>query len=338
MRRKINIGKVKFTTRQQEQWFALLVELVNSGFSLKEAVAFSISIYPQLKPVMTDIQLSLNAGNSFANAIRKWVPLDTYYQICLAEEHGQLFETLRYFSVYLKARRQQINKLKQLLEYPLLLLALLAGVIVIIMNFVLPQLRMLNDYSNPLVAPSLISILAGIIGSLLTISFFKFIRYHKQTKINKVRQLCKCPFIGKIIKHYYGYYICTNLSLLIRQGLSLQEILLLCKTFKHDSLLFQMATELEKYTVRGLSINHYIKREIFVPNELSVFLRQGSTNEKLGLHIKSYGQQLFKKLIAQCEHNLTFIQPLIYLIIAAIIVYLYLQILLPVYNSVQVIK
>lgn len=331
--------KVKFKLADQQRWFSLLVELLDSGFSLKEAVLFSQTIYPEIQPILKDITHKMEIGYSFAKAIQAWVAVDTYYQVQLAEEHGQLFTTLRYFSQYIKVRLQQAQKLKHLLEYPAILICLLTGIISMMFLLVLPQLTTIENNNQGDEWNSIIQPTMWLLGSIVTVIIYKICLFKRMVTICKVRQLCRLPVVGKMYQDYYGYYFCSNLSILLLEGLSLQKIIAMCKTFDKESFLYQICEDLNDQLVNGTkNVFSYIYDENFIPNELAVLVRQGMSTDHLGKQVQSLGNHLFKRMVMECEQKLVFIQPVIYLVIALIIIGLYLKILMPIYQTVQVMK
>lgn len=324
--------------RGQQAWFELLVELLSSGFSLKEAIEFSGTLLPQFSQPISKVNQRLKEGQSFANAMRSLIPIDTYYQLLLAEQHGQLLVTLTHFRDFLRLRIEQTGKLKRLLQYPVLLLALLVVMIIMMASYVFPQIQQLeqpteNDFFN-----DGLEILMVAVGSSLAWIGFYMIRFYRLSKIARVRKLCQLPVVGRIFRHYYGYYICSNLSLLISEGLSMQKIITICNQFNHESLLYQISHEVQTVLIQGKEVDTLIYREPFIPNELSVLCHQGSTSDKLGRQLNSLANSLFNRVVHGCENRLTFVQPLMYLIIAGVIIALYLKMLLPIYQTVEVMK
>lgn len=331
--------KDNFKLVDQQKWFSLVVELLESGFSLKEAVLFSQTIYPKMQPILKDINTKMALGYSFADAIRDWVAVDTYYQMSLAEQHGQLLMTLHYFSDYIQVRLQQSKKLKHLLEYPLILICLLGMIVCMIVFFVLPQLNSIENSYHEEILSNIVQPVAWLSSSIVTILLYKFYYFKRKPTICQIRQLCRLPIIGKIYCDYYGYYFCSNLSLLLLEGLSLQKIIKMCHTFDREALLYQIGQELDGQLNNGVtSINDYIHNEIFIPNELSILISQGQSIGDLGKQVQSLGNHLFKRMVIKCEQKMVLVQPLIYLIIASVILVLYLKILMPIYQTVEVMK
>ena len=88
---------------------------------------------------------------------------------------------------------------------------------------------------------------------------------------------------------------------------------------------------------RDGDISEVVATYSFLPNELIVFMNKGATRENMGRNLIVFANLKFKALTTAIEHLLIFVQPVIFSIIAIIIVILYLSILLPIYHSFQVV-
>ncbi len=264
--------------------------------------------------------------------------MDTYYQLLLAEQHGQLQQTLQHFACYLKMRKDQLTKLKHLLEYPIMLLGLLTIMIAMMTVFVFPQLAEIRPEATGNFWQPVFKIMAWISGAGVTFGIFKMIEFYRLTKLEQVRSLCRAPIIGGIIRNYYGYYLCSNFAILLTEGISTQQMIKICNCFDKCSLLYQLSRKIASLTVNGQDPTQLIHQEMFLPDELAIIIRQGADNQKLAQQVQSLSEQLFKRLIYKCEQRLIYVQPVVYLIIAIVIISLYLQILMPIYQTVQVIK
>ena len=331
-------GKDSWSRTQQQRWFEVLMELLNTGFSLREAIEFSLILYPQWSSVLQPIEQSLACGHSFAKAVADLVSTDTYYLFLLAEQHGQMTKTIEHYCHYLTMRNEQVKKLRHLLEYPLVLLVILVGMIVMLTIFVFPQLNQFHQSTSHelwnILAPSFASLGGGII-SILVIGYW---RYCHSNRLQQVHHQCHLPIIGTLVRDYYGYYICSNLALFLDEGISTQGIIQTCHQFRHDSLLYQLSDQLKEITSRGESITRLVSQIDFIPEQLSLLFKQALSNQQLSQRVAALADQLFNRLMRKCERRLTFVQPLIYLIIAFVIVLLYLRVMLPIYQNMQVVQ
>ena len=331
-------GKDSWSRAQQQRWFEVLMELLNTGFSLREAIQFSLILYPQWSSVIQPIEQSLASGHSFAKAIAGLVSTNTYYLFLLAEQHGQMTKTIEHYCYYLTVRNEQVKKLRRLLEYPLLLLVMLVGMIIMLTIFVFPQLNQFRHSTSHELWNILAPTFASLSGVMIAISVIGYWRYCHSNRLQQVHQQCHLPIIGTLVRDYYGYYICSNLALFLNEGISTQGIIQTCHRFRHDSLLYQLSNQLKEITNRGESITRLVSQIDFIPEQLSLLIKQALSNQQLSQRVDALADQLFNRLMRRCERCLTFLQPLIYLVIAFVIVMLYLRVMLPIYQNMQVVQ
>lgn len=288
---------------------------------------------------LTIINQHLEQGKSFAESVSEFIKPDLYYQLALAEKHGRLVETLSEIGTILIAKQQQRRKLQRLLQYPLLLLFLLGLLIVGLSTYVFPELASWQTGKERPFGGRLHQVLP-VVGSLVllvtalgTILLLK--QWRKLTADQRVQWRCRLPVIGKSYQLYYGYYITGTLAVLLQCGMSLKEILTVIDNFSPQSLLFCLGQEVKMQVKQGGDLRQVILHRQYLPNELAVLINKGATVEELGADLAILAKMQFKRLINQLEGMLAMVQPVIFIVIALVIVCLYLSILLPIYQSIQ---
>lgn len=314
----------------------LVSDLLKVGFSLRHALTFTRASMSELTPFLTAVEQQMQGGATFAASLSPYIKTDLYYQLVLAEKHGDLKKTLRELGLLLTARERQYKKLRELLQYPLILLLLLAVVVSGLVVFVYPELHGWQQYSdNSTWREFLKEALIAISTCLTIIGLCSYRRWQKQTRIKQAVTLCRLPIIGRCYKLYFGYYLTTNLATLLRHGLSLQEITKTTATFDRQSLLYQFGQIASKEVERGGELTALVDRYQFIPGELAIFINKGATLTELGEDLTAFANILFDDLIQTIEKILVWVQPLFFIMIAIIIVALYLSILLPIYHSIS---
>lgn len=291
------------------------------------------------RPILAVVNQRLMAGESFANSIRPFVKTDLYYQLLLAEEHGELENTLGDVGRLLVAKQQQQQKLQHLLQYPLLLLFLLGILILGLGTYVFPELE---SWQSPghvsILSRFQVSLRLGLgLGTLfvLLLLISTMIRWRHFSPDQRVDWLCGLPIIGKCYRSYYGYYVTSTVAILLQCGMSLKEILQVVDRFSPNSLLFCLGEAAQKQVSRGGELKDLIEQHYFLPKELEILINKGTTVRELGIDLNVLAKMRFDRLLRQLEELLALVQPIIFIVIAIIIVVLYLSILLPIYQSIQ---
>lgn len=291
---------------------------------------------PHLQPLLNDVERQMAAGETLATGLKKYVNQDLYYQLRLAEQHGALAQTLKELGTLRMTAAQQRQKLRGLLQYPLILLGMLAIVICGLVIFIYPELNSWQSQSREGAWHDIILNLgAYLITSLLVIGGLQWWRWRRLSPCQQLVWRCRLPFVGRSFRFYYSYYLTTNLAGMLRHGLSLKEIIQVTSRYGQDSLLYQFSAIIRELLAEGKQVEQVIINYPFIPNELIVFINKGATLEELGDELTVFAQLQFKRLVQSIERLLIWVQPVIFILIAGTIVVLYLSILLPIYHSLQ---
>ena len=251
----------------------------------------------------------MQEGTGFTDSIRQEIKPDLYYQLLLAEKHGNLVKTLYEIGKLLSVQERQRKKLITLLQYPLLLLIMLAIVICCLVGFVFPELDMWQGESNPNLLIKVTVLAGSYFLTIIGIScLFQWYNWHRMSREQKLIKLCTIPVIGKCYRHYFQYYLTS---------------------------VYLFSGKVIKIIQRGGDISEAVKAYPFLPNELIIFMNKGTTIEKMGQDLTIFANLQFKALTTSIERLLVFVQPIIFSVIAVVIVGLYLSLLLPIYHSFQ---
>lgn len=331
----LNIRKDKFSTKIQAKFFSLLSDLLAVGFSLRESLKFIKIVIPKKEKQITEIIRSLENGDSFSNSVRLFLKEDIYYQILIAEKHGELADSLKTLGVYLNKKHEHRTKLIQLLEYPVILLLFLIMLMLGMKIYIFPELNMWNTATRVhLIKPYTLIILliwGGISGSVVI--FIK--KFLQRPVVKRVEIICRIPIVGKVYQNYCHYYLSLNLAMLLKSGLGIKSICTMLTQFSSTSLLYQIGRTLEKQLLQGGQTRLFINRYPFIPPELNVLLNKGNTTEVLGQELDMFSKIKYQKLTNQIEKLIGLIQPLMFLFIGVVIVFMYLSLLLPMYHSME---
>lgn len=328
---------VKFRPAQQARCFLLIHDLLAVGFSLRHAIQFTLTVYPRLRPFLEHLGEQLQMGKSFSTGIRPYVSADLYYQLLLAEQHGDLDVTLGEIGTLLATREEQRRKLRGLLQYPLLLLGMLLVVLVGLASFVYPELATWQTGgggSSPLITLG-VNVGLYVLGIALVGILLQRWYWRRATPLQRLVARCHWPVVGPCYTLYYRYYLTTNLAVMLCHGLSLKEIMGVTSRFQEQSLLHQFSLIVNQQLEQGERLDRTLQSYPFIPGELVIFINKGATLKDLGNELAALAKIQFRRLTQRIEHLLVWIQPVIFGLIALIIVILYLSILLPIYHSIQ---
>ena len=94
-----------------------------------------------------------------------------------------------------------------------------------------------------------------------------------------------------------------------------------------------MAQTIKKKKKKGIYIEGPIKEWYFLKPELNLILLQGEVKGDLGKELLIYGKKEWDNWLNLAERKMRFLQPLMFLLIAVLIISVYAALLLPIYSG-----
>lgn len=323
--------------KQQALLFNLIADFLSVGFSLQKIIPLLATYQPAFSPLSGELETVLASGGLFSAALRPYIGVNAYYQILIAEKHGQLELSLRQLGRFQSLRAQQRKRLHGLLTYPLCLLVLLGLIIYSVNHFLMPHLNDLSPHP-PFILSFIQNYLPWIlIGFSIIMALYLlkvYVWWTKQGQLTKHHWYSYLPVFGKLYRQYSSYYLSYNLGILLQSGLEINQICLYLSQFESQTLLYQLGHSLQAHLTDGKELDQFIGRYHFIPQELIIFCHKGGTLNALAAELLIYSELSFTRLEQLVTRLVNLIQPLLFLIIAVIIIVVYLSIFGPIYQQI----
>jgi len=330
-------SKTKLTRRQRIDFVHLLGDLLENGFSLQQAFDFFINANLFVPIIIDNVQRELHQGQSLAASFAQLnYSNDQILQIELAESHGDLAQTLLGIAEQMRLVQRQRENFLKAVSYPLLLLVFLIVILLGMRFFLLPQLLASGmirdeDLSVQLIKSVPIIGLGAILFLLIVLLCWRnFGKHH--TYLVRFRYLAKIPLVGTLFSNYYSAYFALEWGKLFHQGLELHQIIECLLVIDGKSLMQELAADLKVRLAQGNTLAEELKRYPFLSKEFSRIVFQGEARGNLAKELLTYSQLVWRRFFNQLEFLCSWLQPLVFLIVALLIVSLYLTMLLPLTN------
>lgn len=133
------------TLKEQADFFTSLADMLRAGFSLKKSLLNVKLLDRKWQIEIDEMILQLNLGATFSQAVEPWISKQSYFQLKMSEQHGNLERAIQELGKFLYSFNEQVQKLRGLLLYPVMLFILLAGLCVSIKVWLLPKLATFSD-------------------------------------------------------------------------------------------------------------------------------------------------------------------------------------------------
>jgi competence protein ComGB len=322
------------TAKAQQKFVKVMLTLIESGFSLKQATDFLIIANFFKRSQMSAVKAQLTSGSqltdifSFLGFKEKQVG-----QLELSLTHGNLNVTLKSILDSLQHGSQHRKKLIQVGTYPLILLAFLIAITLGLRRYLLPQLEGEN-WATSLVMQAPTYFL-GLIGMTIFISMIFVLYFRKKNPMEKLNFLVHLPILKTLIKNYQTAFLAKELSLLFQEGLDLREVTFLLQGMKTMRLLIALGNLLEESLMSGQTLKQALAKLRFLNPELCLIIETGELRGNLAKELEIYAEECENLFFHQINQLLQFIQPLVFMLVALVILCIYAAMLLPMYQNME---
>ena len=325
-----------------------LYELIDHGYMLEDSLEFLLIQYEVADDEIKKIKEKLSNGSKLSDILGYL----GYSQLIVskikfAEDYGRIEDMLLEVETYLKIKKIQQEKVIKTLRYPLFLILTLICLIMVFNVLVIPQFENIYTSSNIKMdlqtlilikslyyIPKFISIIF-----LLTLIGIGYISYTIKYKQNLfLKSLIYIPKVRNYFKLYFSYRFSMELSLFLMSGFSLKTALEVMVEEDYDYYLTLFSKEILYELDKGISFEDSIGKIKYFDNSMRKFVNHGKNNGLIDKELKLFSEIMLDTFLTSLDKNLKKLQPILFGILAVVIVGLYMVILLPIFNMASSLK
>lgn len=322
----------KITSQQQAQYLLTISKLLQNGFSLSQSIN-CLRLLNEHNSIFRKIQNDLEQGKMISQALKHFqLPSVVFNQLVIAQEHGKIELALEQTGLLLQSQAKQKGKLKELMIYPSFILAFLLTMLVGMKIYIVPQLDVSDsghsiDIFLKLLLYSFLLVTVGLIVIVWQV--------RKQPEYHRAMMLVKLPFVGKIYLNFYHFLILQGLGMQLASGMNLFDICESNKRFQKGSIQAYLADRFVTGLTSGKNLLKLIDQEPLLPQQLQVILQAGESGQQLAQDLLLMSELKFEETQQGLKKVLNLVQPLLFGVIAIVIVVTYLIVLLPIYGMMR---
>ncbi|WP_245791234.1 competence type IV pilus assembly protein ComGB [Enterococcus silesiacus] len=331
---------IKLSKQQQQLFIQLLADLLKNGFTIQESLLFMKKSRSIARPTIDYLIGFMEQGDSLHGGLAQLGFKTTIMtQIEFAQTHGDLAGTLEKIKQHMKVLDKQQQNFYKVISYPILLLLFLTVVLISIRQALLPQLMTNGTIQADNIGVQFIQQSPYyILTSIFSLSLFVFlIRWYlrKRTFLQRAAFMAKLPLLGKLYKEYNSAFFALEWGKLFSQGLEIKMIIQVMKTTDHQSLMSELAETLEEQSMLGQTFYEQLPKFFIFSPELSLIIQQGQVKGNLGKELILYSELCWQRFFKRMERIIQWIQPVIFLVVALLVVSIYAAMLLPIYGGME---
>lgn len=306
------------TKERQKKCYMHLIEMIEKGLTLHEAMK--------------------RMGNTFPDLLKSMV--------FAGESSGNLDVVMKKMAEYYERDHRLKGKIQTAMIYPILLLVITGGVVILLFTFVLPQFfdmlegQDLNLLTKFYMAVSVFLtnrwyIAIGII--LLLVLLFYVLSKNASCRFGFDKVKLKLPVFGKLVEKILIARFANGMNILYSSGISILQSLEICGNILSNLYLKQKLENAMEMVEKGTSLSDALeKQNLFDPmvwSMIHIGEESGSLDEmffKLSEYYEEESETSTQKLMALME-------PVMLIVIALIVGSVVASVLLPIYGSYQTI-
>lgn len=346
------LGK-KVSLKDKIIFTAQLAMMVKSGLPLIDAFS-SLEEQTENKyfgQILNDIANEVKGGKTLSETLAKYPKVFSKFYISIVrsgEKSGKLDDVLERLSDQLQKDYDLITKIKAAVTYPILVVVALVGIMIVMLIFVVPQLKTIfADIGAEL--PLLTRIILGAsdlirnfwyIFILLIIGIYVGIRFwinNPSGGLTYDRIKLRLPLIGGIIKKLYMARFARTMGTLIASGLPMLDIIDTVKDVLTNKVYQVGFDNISKDVESGITLSTSLKKQGIFPPMIYNLIATGEKSGKLDDVLLSMADFFDKEVEASTSNLATLIEPILIIIIGAGVGLVVASVLLPIYSLVNAI-
>ena len=315
---------------------------------LEDSIEFLLFQYDVSLEKIDRLKLELSHGKKLSDLLR-YLGYSTFVtsKMKFAEDYGSIEDMLLEIENYLRIKKEQKERVIKTLRYPLILTIALITLIMVFNLLVIPQFE--NIYTSSSIkmdiqtillikiiylTPKIISII--VILSIIVLVYMIYIKkYRKNIFLNTLMYIPKIRVYARL---YYSYKFTLELSLFLMSGFSLKTALEVIIEENYDYYLTYFSKKIMRDLDKGLSFEEAIASIKFFDKSVEKFVIHGINNGLIDRELKLFSELMLDTFLTSLDKMLRKFQPVLFAILAFVIIGLYMVILMPIFNMASSLK
>ncbi len=320
-----------------------LGRLHEDGFSLKEALTFLQTIADKDTKEMVHFLIIESAkGSEFSSVLKEaGFPDYTCTQVYFSLFHGQFAHSLINAGDLLIKQSEKKKKMKQILQYPIMLVVFIIGMLIAMRYILIPHMNQIVQvdsqslpFSTHVIVQSVYHAPTIIVLTLVICSILYFIVSSYLRRQSPIEQLMlKSKWSRSLLfQLYWSHYFTYEWGNLLKGNRSLFEVVQIMKETETSLLINEMGQWIEKEMRKGMDFHDALRPLTFLRPEVLEVVKHGELSGKLGTELILYAQNCEESFDKRSEQLMEYVQPVIFVGVAVIIIAIYAALLLPTFS------
>ncbi|MFW6061086.1 MAG: type II secretion system F family protein, partial [Phycisphaeraceae bacterium] len=330
-----------------------LAIMLETGVPLGEAMDCIVeqTDHEAFRAVLEDVSQQVQAGGDLSAALRAYPrvfpPIMTSL-VRASEISGTMGTMLDRVSRYLAKERATAKKIRGALAYPAVMLMLVIAVTVFLLVFVLPQFagiydaretalpaptRLLMALSDALTGYWYVWVAAVGVVLLMTVVTLRTPTGQRLLDYAKLN----LPIIGKLFAKLYITRGCRTMGTLINAGVPILDMVNIVRQVTHNVFYEDLWDEVDERLRQGSQLSEALFTSPLIPRSVAQMIHSGEKAGRLGPVVERIAEHTEEEFDEQVKQTTQFIEPALVAIMGAVIGFVAIALLLPIFSVGQVV-
>ncbi len=346
--RKVGLRELASMTRQ-------LATLVGAGLPLVPSLTALVTqiSHPILKTTLARIKEEVNEGNSLTQSMSHFPEIFPPFYINMVragEASGTMGLVMNRLADFNESQQALRTKIRSALAYPLFMFLIGSGVLFFLVTFVVPNITNIfreMHQSLPGITVFLI-VISGflktfwwIIVSILLAAFVGLryaIRKTKQGRRSWDRFLLQVPLFGGLNRKIAVARFSRTLGTLLQSGVPLLSALDIGKNVVNNTLLAEQVALAAKDVEEGQSLSSPLSKNGFFPSIAVEMIAAGEATGNMEAMLFRIADAYEKEVEANVLLVTSLLEPAMILVMGAVVGFIVVSILLPIFEMNQLVR
>lgn len=346
--RSLRPGRIRISPKQTLAFTIHVATYQQAGIPLMQTLNSLVreSFGVRFQAMVEGLISQISGGSTFSEALAQYPRIfDRHYvqMVATGEAAGQLDARMEELVRHLEWQQEIRSQIKQSSTYPLIIIGLLLGVVVLLMTFTLPKFtKLLQQFNMALPVPTRIVIAVSDVFSsywfLLPLLAAVPYAIHAAMKCTPGGRLAldrwklKIPIFGALQRKIALSRFSHHFSCLHAAGIDTLSILKIVEDLVGNLVIGGVIQRVSLGVAAGKSLSHQLSQSSEFPSFVVQMLAAGEESGNIEATLKKVSQYYDREIPAAIKRAFTIVEPLALVVMGGLVVFIALAILLPIYE------
>lgn len=329
--------------------FSNMSTMLGAGIPIAETVESLLDEAKGAKRiVLTQLRDDLTAGHHVSRTFAQFPKIFDKVTVNLtkaAEESGTLETTLKDVEKNLRKQMELGDKVKSAMMYPMLVMVVFAGVLLVMLLVVIPKIakvferlkvelalptKLMIMLSNTLINQPLLVLSVSVVVGLLSFAFY----WYKREVFFKV--LFSLPGISQLVRQMDVSYFARSMYLLLSSGVPMVMSLELAEEVLRKAEMRKLVKNARNRTVAGYPFSSSLRsKQKLIPEMMIKLMEVGEKTGTLETSMQSIADHMDYQVAKGLSKATTLLEPLMLVTVAVVVGGMMMAIISPIYGLIS---